>query len=381
MTLGYGRQSIDEDDIQAVVDVLRGEHLTCGPAVPAFEAAVAAQCGAAHAVAVANGTSALRLLYRAAGIGPGSRVGVPAITFVATASQALALGAEERISERRRSGARSTERGSASSSRRRPSSSGRREVPSALRHQLDVAPLFHVTSLDGTTWYEPFNGTPIRVADDLYETAYEWFCDHPELHERSPLPWRELQRLRWLHELPNLIRIDPRFAVFGPDGQGWVDPFSGKWYPDIGLKQGRINEQILATMAATLASGPHLELGDPLPIAELRRYVKTPSSQEHLPPPALPMRPPSQQTAAPPSDLDGAGAVQRQQLGAMPDIPGYRISLHYEGHSAVSGDCYAVLPYGPGRYLILIGDVTGHGLKAALVVGPMIKALRLLAPL
>ncbi len=92
--IGYGRHSIDADDIAAVTAVLRGQPLTCGPAVEAFEAAVCAISGARHAVAVSNGTSALRLLYQAVGIGPGSVVGVPAITFAATATQAVLLGAQ-----------------------------------------------------------------------------------------------------------------------------------------------------------------------------------------------------------------------------------------------------------------------------------------------
>ncbi len=90
----YGTQTVSRADIAAVVRVLRGRFLTCGPAVDAFEATIRRVTGAVHAVAVSNGTSALRLLYQAAGIGPGSRVGVPAITFVATATQALLLGAE-----------------------------------------------------------------------------------------------------------------------------------------------------------------------------------------------------------------------------------------------------------------------------------------------
>lgn len=92
--IGYGRQSIDESDIAAVAAVLRGQPLTCGPAVDAFEAEIRRISGAPHAAAVSNGTSALRLLYQAAGIGPGQVVGVPAITFVATASQAMLCGAE-----------------------------------------------------------------------------------------------------------------------------------------------------------------------------------------------------------------------------------------------------------------------------------------------
>ena len=92
--IGYGRQSIDDQDIAAVVAALRSDYLTCGPAVDAFEAEIRRITGAKHAVAVSNGTSALRLLYQAVGIKQGSRVGVPALTFVATASQAMLLGAE-----------------------------------------------------------------------------------------------------------------------------------------------------------------------------------------------------------------------------------------------------------------------------------------------
>ncbi len=74
--------------------VLKSDFLTAGPQVEAFEAVIKQVTGAAHAVAISNGTSALKLLYQVAGIGPGKRVGVPAITFVATATQASLLGAE-----------------------------------------------------------------------------------------------------------------------------------------------------------------------------------------------------------------------------------------------------------------------------------------------
>lgn len=90
----YGHQEVEEEDLLAVSEVLRSNFLTGGPAVEGFESAVAGASHAPHCVAVSNGTAALRLLYRVAGIGPGKRVGVPAITFVATASQALDLGAD-----------------------------------------------------------------------------------------------------------------------------------------------------------------------------------------------------------------------------------------------------------------------------------------------
>ncbi|AWU97992.1 aminotransferase class I/II-fold pyridoxal phosphate-dependent enzyme [Azospirillum ramasamyi] len=92
--LPYGRQTVEEEDVAAVAAVLRGDWLTQGPAVAAFERALAARVGAAGAVACANGTAALRLAYAALGIGPGDAVVVPSNTFLATASAARHAGAE-----------------------------------------------------------------------------------------------------------------------------------------------------------------------------------------------------------------------------------------------------------------------------------------------
>ena len=69
--LPYGRQSIAEDDIQAVVDVLRSDWLTTGPKVPEFEAAFAARVGAKFAVSFSSGTAALHGAAFAAGLKPG----------------------------------------------------------------------------------------------------------------------------------------------------------------------------------------------------------------------------------------------------------------------------------------------------------------------
>ncbi len=90
----YGRQSISEEDIQAVVDVLRSDYLTQGPAVPAFENHIANYCGAKHAVAVNSATSALHIACLALGVGPGDIVWTTPITFVASANCALYCGAE-----------------------------------------------------------------------------------------------------------------------------------------------------------------------------------------------------------------------------------------------------------------------------------------------
>jgi len=90
----YGRQQISEADIAAVVEVLRSDWLTQGPAVERFERAVADYCGARYAVAVANGTAALHLAALAAGFGPGDEVITSPITFVASANCVAYVGAK-----------------------------------------------------------------------------------------------------------------------------------------------------------------------------------------------------------------------------------------------------------------------------------------------
>ncbi|CAN5479492.1 UDP-4-amino-4,6-dideoxy-N-acetyl-beta-L-altrosamine transaminase [soil metagenome] len=90
--LPYGRQSIDDSDIEAVMAVLRGDWLTTGPAVTRFEQDLAAWTGA-PTVAVTSGTAALHVAYAAAGIGPGDEVVTSPLTFVATAATASQLGA------------------------------------------------------------------------------------------------------------------------------------------------------------------------------------------------------------------------------------------------------------------------------------------------
>ena len=84
--LPYGRQWVDEDDIAAVVDVLRSDWLTTGPKVGEFEQAFAEFTGVKEAVAVSNGTAALHAAMYAIGIGPGDEVLVPTMTFAASAN-------------------------------------------------------------------------------------------------------------------------------------------------------------------------------------------------------------------------------------------------------------------------------------------------------
>jgi dTDP-4-amino-4,6-dideoxygalactose transaminase len=91
--LPYGRQSVDDADVDAVVAALRSDWLTTGPRVEQFEADLAAAAGGTPCVAVTSGTAALHTAYAAAGIGAGDEVVTSPVTFVATAATAVLLGA------------------------------------------------------------------------------------------------------------------------------------------------------------------------------------------------------------------------------------------------------------------------------------------------
>lgn len=89
----YGRQSLNQDDIDAVVKVLKGDWLTQGPTIERFESAVAEYAGAEHAVAFSSGTAALHGAAWAAGLGPGDVAYTSPLTFMATPNAARYVGA------------------------------------------------------------------------------------------------------------------------------------------------------------------------------------------------------------------------------------------------------------------------------------------------
>lgn len=90
----YGRQDISDDDITAVIETLKSDFLTQGPAIPRFEQKLADYCGVKHAIAVNSATSALHIACLALGLGKGDLLWTSPITFVASANSALYCGAD-----------------------------------------------------------------------------------------------------------------------------------------------------------------------------------------------------------------------------------------------------------------------------------------------
>lgn len=95
----YGTQDIEDDDVQAVVEILRSDRLTQGPRIEAFEEAIAQYCGARYAVVCSSGTAALHLSYLALGIGPGQSIVTTPMSFAATSNAAFYVGASPIFSD------------------------------------------------------------------------------------------------------------------------------------------------------------------------------------------------------------------------------------------------------------------------------------------
>lgn len=97
--LPYGRQTIDDQDVAAVVSALQAPLITQGPLVDRFEEALAGYVGARHVTVCASGTAALHLAYLALGLGPGDEIITSPVTFVATAAAAIYCGARVRFAD------------------------------------------------------------------------------------------------------------------------------------------------------------------------------------------------------------------------------------------------------------------------------------------
>lgn len=94
MKIPYGKQSIDQTDIDAVVEALQSARITQGPLVDSFEQNISDYVGSNYAIACNSATSGLLITYKALGVGPGSMVWTSTNTFVATSNAALHLGAD-----------------------------------------------------------------------------------------------------------------------------------------------------------------------------------------------------------------------------------------------------------------------------------------------
>lgn len=243
------------------------------------------------------------------------------------------------------------------------------QLPPDLQQRLAADPLFRLTAKDGSAWIDPFTGRSVAVAGDLVAAAGRHLLASGSWRGREVLPRAELEQARWRLDLPELLRQDRRFRLLDA-AHGWLAPCCGVQVEGVQTEEGKITARTADGMAAHLARCPQAQAGVLLSAAELlARHRRIRGVDEAA-------RETDREAQA---DLDQAVRVQRHMMATLPEIPGWDFALHYTGQTGVSGDFYEFAPLPDGRLLVVLADVTGHGMQAALVATTALTALRFLA--
>jgi sigma-B regulation protein RsbU (phosphoserine phosphatase) len=184
------------------------------------------------------------------------------------------------------------------------------------------------------------------------------------------MPRQQLEIVRWRIDLMRLLPVEPRLRIFGKDGR-WLNPFNGELIADIVREEGKITSHTITAMARVLCGCPEAHSGRLLDSQTLSAKIQALGIGR--------ADSPAQATNALSSDMVKARNVQQNMLADLPTVDGYEFAVHFKPHSGVSGDFYEVITMKSGRLLFVIGDVSGHGMQAALVVATALKTLRFLA--
>ncbi len=254
----------------------------------------------------------------------------------------------------------------------------RRPLPPDILRRLDNDAIFQVMTSDQQHWIDPYTGTPVPASLGRIPAAREYLIESGNWRDKDTLPRSQLEAIRWRLELMRMLPLDPRLRIFGREGRGWLNPFTGEMIDHIAREDGKITVRTVAAMALHLSACPPAQSGRILDNATLMTRVQALG---------LGGPPPSTNTPTPRSqvgsefqdDMARAKSVQQHMLPDLPAIEGYELAVHYAGHSGVSGDFYEALPLHDGCVLLVLGDVSGHGMQAALVVATALKTLRFLA--
>ncbi len=287
-----------------------------------------------------------------------------------------------------------------------------------LLHSIDHDRIFRVVTFDTRFWIEPFTGKRVGLTGDLTATAIAHYKDH-DYWKKLPLKsFQEVVYWRWTYFLQSHIKSESRLRFFRQDGS-WLNPFNGEWYDSIRRTEGRITAMTLHEMAKVLSSIVEDDIAM-MPFEQLRAIIDkangagkkattVPTDVKNVVRGAVPEAESDEAgagAAVPPADEEAPPAeaeeqhttsiqegtpttggarttrarrVQRRLLGELPTVEGLDIGVVYHPQSSVSGDFYEVEQIDETHLLFVLGDVTGHGVQAALTMAMVLKSLRVVA--
>ncbi|NRA40416.1 MAG: serine/threonine-protein phosphatase [Planctomycetes bacterium] len=249
-------------------------------------------------------------------------------------------------------------------------------IPEEVIDRITRDPLFQVSTLDGLTWLDPYTGSAVPIDGSVENTANKHLQAVPSFKDQQCMPMSRLLYLRWTIDVERMIPHDPRLRLFGSKGNGWLNPFSGAWVHDVNAPDKSISRNTIAQIAAILCQCPFAAQGMFKDDNELNTALKERQAMEEAEKKAEAVR--KEHAAHAESDLARAKEIQEQSMGKLPEIPNYECAAFYEGYSQVSGDFYTAIPLDEDHYFFMLGDVTGHGVQAAIIVASAMKSLRII---
>ena len=272
------------------------------------------------------------------------------------------------------------------------------KLPEAIERSVAEDPLFMVMTVDGMQWIEPYTAQLVPAGIGRVAAAREWLLAHPDRwKDRDPLGRDDLELVRVQHDLARRVETgspfyDQRYCLFASSemGLGWFNPCTAQFDSQVQRQDGRITPRTLNAMARALMANPDYRAGRLHDLTALRTkasalIVQARQAQGR---PANPLSQTGMHQAIPAAvpaaaggdeDMIKARQVQDHLLPDVPQVDGFDIGVHFTPHQGVSGDFYEIMRLADGRVRLAVGDVSGHGMQAALVVASALKTLRLLA--
>lgn len=253
-----------------------------------------------------------------------------------------------------------------------------RALPPELLRRIDADPLFQVTTSDGSQWINPYTGQPVPIGPEGRTAAVrQHLLDTGCWRDAQPLPLEQLETERWRLDLMRLMPVEPRLRIFLKDQRGWINPYTGQAVPGIERPDGKVTPRTVWQIAQHLAACPQARGGRMLEMGELLARARAAGAAHAQQDTVAYQRPPPDSEVA--RDLAQAQAVQQHMLADLPRPEGYELAVHLSPHAGVAGDFYEVTTLADGRIFLALGDVSGHGVQAALIVATAIKTLRFVA--
>ncbi|MBA3708829.1 MAG: serine/threonine-protein phosphatase [Planctomycetes bacterium] len=256
----------------------------------------------------------------------------------------------------------------------RAAPAGVQALPPDLLRRIDSDPLFQIVTLDQQQWIDPYTGKGVAIgsAGGRQQAAREYMLGTNVWREHETLPLARLVYERWRLDLIRLLPLEPRLRLFGKDGT-WLNPYSGEFVPSVMREEGKITVRTVSLMADALSSSPAASSGRMLDAQFLVSQAKASSGRANTTA-YFHKQPPSFDEA-----MEKAKSVQQHMLSDLPKLENFQFAAHYSPHHGVSGDFYEVMSLPDERILLVVGDVSGHGVQAALVVATALKTLRFVA--